>query len=94
MSKLDVGWAAGLVGQLRVRPGSKARLPRDFDPGARFGIRKENDGVRLGIRLVKLFLNVSREKQRARFLQRIDQPEKNWKFSPADVRERQHWAED
>lgn len=46
-----------------------------------------------GIRLVKLFLNVSKDKQRARFLQRIDQPEKNWKFSPADIRERQYWDE-
>jgi len=44
-----------------------------------------------GIRLVKLFLNVSPQEQRARFLQRIDQPEKNWKFSAADIAERQHW---
>jgi PPK2 family polyphosphate:nucleotide phosphotransferase len=46
-----------------------------------------------GIRVVKLFLNVSREQQRIRFLQRIDRPEKNWKFSPADARERQYWDE-
>jgi PPK2 family polyphosphate:nucleotide phosphotransferase len=46
-----------------------------------------------GIRLVKLFLNVSKEKQRDRFLQRIDRPEKNWKFSAADARERQYWDE-
>jgi PPK2 family polyphosphate:nucleotide phosphotransferase len=44
-----------------------------------------------GIRLVKLFLNMSKEEQRIRFLRRIDLPEKNWKFSQADVRERQHW---
>jgi PPK2 family polyphosphate:nucleotide phosphotransferase len=44
-----------------------------------------------GIRLVKLFLNVSKERQRARFLQRIDLPEKNWKFSASDVHERQYW---
>jgi PPK2 family polyphosphate:nucleotide phosphotransferase len=44
-----------------------------------------------GIRVVKLFLNVSRERQRTRFLQRIDRPEKNWKFSASDVRERQYW---
>jgi PPK2 family polyphosphate:nucleotide phosphotransferase len=226
MSVQHVGWVAGLVEPLRVRPGSKVRLRRDFDPGARFGIRKKTDGVRLlrqgvellaayqdrlaaqdayavlvvlqamdaagkdgtirhvmsgvnpqgvhvssfktpsaeelshdylwrhalrlpargeigifnrshyeevlavrvhpedldrerlppeakghdvwerryreindwehyltdnGIRLVKLFLNVSREEQRVRFLQRIDVPDKNWKFSPADVRERQRW---
>jgi PPK2 family polyphosphate:nucleotide phosphotransferase len=44
-----------------------------------------------GTRLVKLFLNLSRQEQRARFLQRIDRPEKNWKFSAADIGERQYW---
>ena len=41
-----------------------------------------------GIHIVKLFLNVSKEEQRERFLARIDEPEKNWKFSAADARER------
>jgi PPK2 family polyphosphate:nucleotide phosphotransferase len=226
MSDLDVSWVSGLVGPLRVRPGSKVRLPGDFDPGARFGVRKKADGAKLlvrgvgllaeyqqrlaaqdtyavlivlqgmdaagkdgtvrhvmsgvnpqgvhvssfkvpsaeelghdylwrlsrrlptrgeigifnrshyeevlavrvhpedlgrerlppqaqghdvwqrrfreindweryltgnGIRLIKLFLNVSKEQQRARFLQRIDRPDKNWKFSAADARERQYW---
>ena len=45
-----------------------------------------------GIRVVKLFLNVSPEVQRKRFLDRIEQPEANWKFSAADARERQSWA--
>lgn len=44
-----------------------------------------------GFRLVKLFLNLSREEQRIRFLKRIDVPERNWKFSAADVRERAYW---
>jgi PPK2 family polyphosphate:nucleotide phosphotransferase len=44
-----------------------------------------------GIRIVKLFLNVSKEEQRTRFLRRIDLPRHNWKFSPADVREREYW---
>lgn len=44
-----------------------------------------------GIRVVKIFLNVSKEEQRIRFLKRIDRPEKNWKFSASDVRERRHW---
>jgi PPK2 family polyphosphate:nucleotide phosphotransferase len=44
-----------------------------------------------GYRIVKLFLNVSREEQRERFLRRIDEPERNWKFSAADVRERGYW---
>ena len=44
-----------------------------------------------GIKIVKLFLNLSKEEQRSRFLRRIDRTEKNWKFSASDVRERQHW---
>ena len=44
-----------------------------------------------GIHIVKLFLNVSWEEQRERFLARIDKPEKNWKFRAADVRDRAHW---
>jgi PPK2 family polyphosphate:nucleotide phosphotransferase len=44
-----------------------------------------------GFKLVKLFLNLSREEQRTRFLKRIDLPGKNWKFSAADARERQYW---
>jgi PPK2 family polyphosphate:nucleotide phosphotransferase len=46
-----------------------------------------------GIRLVKIFLNVSKEEQRVRFLRRIDRPQKNWKFSASDVHERQYWDE-
>jgi PPK2 family polyphosphate:nucleotide phosphotransferase len=44
-----------------------------------------------GFKLVKLFLNLSKEEQRTRFLKRIDLAEKNWKFSAADARERAHW---
>ena len=44
-----------------------------------------------GFPIVKLFLNVSKEEQRLRFLKRIDKPDKNWKFSADDVRERAHW---
>jgi PPK2 family polyphosphate:nucleotide phosphotransferase len=43
--------------------------------------------------VLKFFLNVSREEQRKRFLKRLDDPEKNWKFSAADVRERKFWDE-
>jgi PPK2 family polyphosphate:nucleotide phosphotransferase len=46
-----------------------------------------------GVAIRKFFLHVSRGEQRRRFLERIDQPEKNWKFSPADVAERAHWKE-
>ena len=44
-----------------------------------------------GLRIVKLFLNVSKEEQRARLLRRIDLPDHNWKFSAADVHERERW---
>ena len=44
-----------------------------------------------GTRIVKFYLHLSREEQRKRFLDRIDQPEKNWKFSLADIEERKFW---
>jgi len=44
-----------------------------------------------GFRIVKLFLNLSKEEQRTRFLRRVDLPDHNWKFSTADVRERERW---
>ncbi|MEU4095373.1 polyphosphate kinase 2 family protein [Streptomyces sp. NPDC026673] len=44
-----------------------------------------------GFKVVKIFLNLSKEEQRTRFLKRIDLPEKNWKFSAADARERRRW---
>ena len=44
-----------------------------------------------GIRVVKIFLNLSKKEQAKRFLKRIEEPEKNWKFSPSDVHERQYW---
>ncbi|HEY9887452.1 MAG TPA: polyphosphate kinase 2 family protein [Candidatus Obscuribacterales bacterium] len=44
-----------------------------------------------GIVVLKFFLNVSKEEQKKRFLERINRPEKNWKFSESDVRERRFW---
>lgn len=49
--------------------------------------------TRNGIVILKFFLNVSKKEQKKRFLERIDTPEKNWKFSAADVKERAHWEE-
>jgi PPK2 family polyphosphate:nucleotide phosphotransferase len=226
MTEQQASWIKGLVGPLRVKPGSKVDLRRDFDPGARFGVHNKDDGQELlrqgvellaeyqdrlaaqdtygvlvvlqaldaggkdstirhvlsgvnpqgvrvssfkepsaeelrhdylwrqarqlpargeiavfnrshyeevlvvrvhrelldaeklppesrvgdvwkrryreindweryladqGIRVVKMFLNVSRDEQRRRFLRRIDHPEKNWKFAASDVRERRYW---
>jgi PPK2 family polyphosphate:nucleotide phosphotransferase len=47
--------------------------------------------VNNGIVVLKFFLNVSKEEQKERFLDRVNRPDKNWKFSAADVHERQHW---
>lgn len=46
---------------------------------------------RNGVAVRKFFLNLSREEQKKRFLDRLDQPQKNWKFSAADVHEREYW---
>jgi PPK2 family polyphosphate:nucleotide phosphotransferase len=48
---------------------------------------------RNGTRIVKFFLHLSKDEQRKRFLERIDAPDKNWKFSLADVRERKYWTQ-
>ena len=46
-----------------------------------------------GTRVVKIYLHLSKEEQRKRFLSRLEEPDKNWKFSEADVKERGHWDE-
>jgi len=46
---------------------------------------------RNGVVVRKFFLNVSKKEQKQRFLARLDEPEKNWKFSAADIKEREHW---
>ncbi len=46
-----------------------------------------------GTKIIKFFLHLSKDEQRRRFLERIDEPEKNWKFSIADIEERQYWKE-
>ena len=53
----------------------------------------ENHLHRNGTRIIKFFLHLSEEEQRKRFLARIDEPEKNWKFSQADIEERKFWKE-
>jgi PPK2 family polyphosphate:nucleotide phosphotransferase len=49
--------------------------------------------ARAGTVVLKFWLNVSKDEQKARFLSRLDEPEKNWKFSVGDVKERGHWDE-
>jgi PPK2 family polyphosphate:nucleotide phosphotransferase len=84
---------------VRVHPENldRQKLPADAkDSGVwQRRYREINDWERYlaenGFRIVKLFLNLSQEEQRTRFFKRIDLPEKNWKFSAADIRERQRW---
>jgi len=53
----------------------------------------ESHLYRNGTQIVKVFLHLSKEEQRKRFLERIDEPEKNWKFSLADIHERKYWKD-
>lgn len=53
----------------------------------------ENHLYHNGTRIIKFFLHLSKEEQRKRFLKRIDAPEKNWKFSLADMAERKYWKD-
>jgi PPK2 family polyphosphate:nucleotide phosphotransferase len=53
----------------------------------------ESHLYRNGTRTVKVFLHISREEQRKRFLERIDEPDKNWKFSLSDIHERKYWKQ-
>jgi PPK2 family polyphosphate:nucleotide phosphotransferase len=84
---------------VRVHPEilDRQRLPKASRKGDiwKRRYREINDWERYltdqGFRLVKLFLNISREEQRQRFLARLEEPDKNWKFSAADARERSHW---
>ena len=84
---------------VRVHPENldRQRLPRSAKKGDVWNrrYREINDWERYlsdnGFRIVKLFLNLSKEEQRQRFLRRIDLPDHNWKFSAADVREREYF---
>ena len=53
----------------------------------------ESHLYRNGTRTIKIFLHLSKEEQRKRFLDRIDEPDKNWKFSLADIHERKYWKQ-
>jgi PPK2 family polyphosphate:nucleotide phosphotransferase len=84
---------------VRVHPESldRQKLPEDAKGKGVWQrrYREINDWERYltdnGFHIVKMFLNLSKEEQRTRFFKRLDLPEKNWKFSAADVRERQRW---
>jgi len=78
-----------LLGQQQLPPAAKTKAiwKQRFEEINNF----EKYLVNNGILVLKFFLNVSKVEQKERFLERIDRPEKNWKFSVSDVRERGHW---
>ena len=53
----------------------------------------EDYATRQGTKILKFFLHVSRKEQKKRFIERLDEPEKNWKFSASDVQERKFWSD-
>ncbi len=85
---------------VRVHPEILAaqHLPEDAPKGGKLWAQRfksirglERHLHRNGTRIVKFFLHLSEDEQRKRFIARIDDPEKNWKFSRGDLEERKHW---
>lgn len=84
---------------VRVHPQILAsqKLPDPVDPDTIWedrlrSIREQEEHLaRNGTVILKFWLNVSKEEQKRRFLSRLDEPDKNWKFEPRDVKERRHW---
>ena len=77
-------WGEGLAQELREKDAWKERYESI--------VAMERHLYRNRTRVVKIFLHLSKEEQRKRFLARIDEPEKNWKFSLADIHERKYWG--
>jgi len=86
---------------VRVHPDflEKQKIPKEFREDHLWRNRYEDISAferyltRNGIAIRKFFLNVSRKEQKRRFLERLDNAEKNWKFSASDVKERKYWNE-
>jgi PPK2 family polyphosphate:nucleotide phosphotransferase len=83
---------------VRVHPGMlrSERIPgkkTDWKDRYRSIVELEKHLDRNGTRVLKFFLHLSKEEQRKRFLERIEQPDKNWKISQADIEERKFWDE-
>lgn len=90
------------VGAVRVHPEwlAKQKLPPERPTGKKLWKERfeqinafEQHLYREGTRIVKIFLHVSKEEQKKRFLTRLNEPAKRWKFNPADVTERARWDE-
>lgn len=74
-------------GAARAHPGGKTVWKERY----RSIVQQEEHLTCNGTRIIKFFLHMSKDEQRRRFLARIDEPEKNWKFSQADMTERSFW---
>jgi PPK2 family polyphosphate:nucleotide phosphotransferase len=74
-------------------PPAASSDPRFWDHRYRSIVDFERHLHANGTRTVKFFLHLSKEEQRRRFLARIDEPQKNWKFSMADIEERGYWKQ-
>jgi PPK2 family polyphosphate:nucleotide phosphotransferase len=72
-------------------PGELVGTKTDWQERYRSIVELEKHLHRNGTRVIKFFLHLSKEEQRKRFLARIDEPDKNWKFSQADLAERRFW---
>jgi PPK2 family polyphosphate:nucleotide phosphotransferase len=72
-------------------PGAQVATKKDWKGRYRSIVELEKHLHRNGTVILKFFLHLSKEEQRKRFLQRIDDPDKNWKFSEADIAERGFW---
>ena len=79
------------------RSSTYQKLPDPIDPDTIWDERlesireQEQHLARNGTVILKFWLNVSKDEQKRRFLSRLDDPAKNWKFEPGDVVERRHW---
>ena len=84
-----------LVVRAHQRAPATTKLPhvskRIWDERLADIVQFEDYLTRQGTVILKFFLNVSRKEQKKRFLERLDHPEKRWKFSDADIRERKYW---
>jgi PPK2 family polyphosphate:nucleotide phosphotransferase len=74
-------------------PGQSSRKPALWEHRFRSILDFERHLHANGTRIIKFFLHLSKDEQRKRFLARIDEPRKNWKFSMADIEERQYWRQ-
>jgi len=87
-----------LVAKVHPELLANQRLPEEIENGKNFWEKRyesiadfEKHLIRNGTRVIKFFLHVSSEEQARRFLDRIDEPEKNWKMSLGDIEERKFW---